>query len=72
MMVVSDEMIERRCRYRLARHGLRMHKVQGASGPYYYCYENGTDDTAPDSDTAYFTLDKLLDYCERLKEREAE
>ena len=68
--MVTDEMIERRCRNRLLRHGMRMHKVRGNSGPVYYLYEIGTDDSAPEDDYRYFTLNSLLDYCERLSENE--
>lgn len=53
--------IERRCRYRLAKHGMRFHKKAGA----YLVYQ--VDD--PD-ETKEYTLNQLTDYCERLSEKE--
>lgn len=71
---LTDADIERRCRYRLSRHGLRMKKVKGEQGPVYYLYEDGGDDTQPDDNDSYrwFDLHSLLDYCEELQEKEAE
>lgn len=68
--MVTDHNIERRCRYRLAKHGLKFHKIQGFTGPVYYIYEDGDDDSVPEDDNRFFTLDNLLDYCERLREDE--
>lgn len=75
MGILTDRDIERRCRYRLARHGLRMKKLEGNDGrPVYYLYEIGGDDSKPDEDDHYrwFSQDKLIDYCEELAEKEAE
>ena len=66
---LTNQDIERRCRYRLALHGLKMHKVKGSSEPVYYLYEAGADDTIPD-ESARFSLDKLKQYCEVLEERD--
>ncbi len=70
--MVTDKDIERRCRYRLAKHGLRVHKVAGNNGPIYYVYEDGADDSIPEDDRAFMRLEKLLDYCEELAEKEAD
>lgn len=70
--MVTDRDLERRCRYRLAKHGLRFHKVAGNAGPVYYVYEDGGDDTIPEDGAAFMTLNKLLAYCEELAEREAD
>ena len=59
--MLTDRDIERRCRYRLAKHGMRFHK----SGKCYLVYE--IDDP---EETAEYTLKALLDYCERLAEKE--
>ena len=61
--MLTDKDIERRCRYRLAKHGMRFHKL----GSYYQVYM--TDDP---EDTKEYTLKALLDYCERLAEKEHE
>ena len=72
--MLTDRDIERRCRYRLERNGLRMHKVEGNGEPAYYLYEIGGDDSRPEDDDPYrwFSLDKLLDYCEELAEKNDE
>lgn len=75
MGILTDREIERRCRYRLARHGLKMKKLTGDDGfPVYYLYENGGDDTKPDDKDSYrwFSQKKLIDYCEELAEKETE
>lgn len=70
--MLSDADIERRCRYRLSKHNLRFHKVIGENRPCYYIYEEGTDDSEPEFDSAYLSLDELLRYCEELAEKDAE
>lgn len=72
-MYFTDSMIERRCRYRLSMHGLRMHKRKTNDGEsYYYLYEHGQDDSPPEEDDRYFTLKRLIDYCEDLAEKDSE
>ena len=70
--MVTDRDIERRCRYRLAKRGLRFHKVAGDNGPVYFIYEEGGDDAIPQDENRFFTLDRLLDYCEELAEKDAQ
>ena len=59
--MLTDRDIERRCRYRLAKHGMRFHK----SGEGYFVYQVDNDE-----ETMEYTLKALLDYCERLAEKE--
>ena len=61
--MLTDRDIERRCRYRLAKHGMRFHKRDGG----YQVYM--VDD--PEEEKEY-TLKALLDFCERLAEKEAD
>ena len=70
--VLTDADIERRCRYRLSLHGLKMHKVKGDYGSAYYLYEDGDDDSEPEDDFRYMTLDQVYDYCGELAEKDAE
>lgn len=67
---LSDADIERRCRYRLEKHGMRMHKINSFDEPLYHLYYIGEDKRIPDDEASFFTLSKLLDYCERLAENE--
>ena len=71
MAFVTTRNLERRCRYRLALHNMRMHKVEGYCEPVYYLYEPGEDDSIPDDSNRFFTLDELVDYCGTLAEQEA-
>lgn len=68
--MLADHDIERKCRYRLERNGLRMHKVDGNNGPVYYLYKIGEEDTIPDETENYrwLSLAELLNYCEELEE----
>ena len=70
--MLTDHDIERRCRYHLAKHNLRFHKVPGSRGPVYYVYEIGADDSPPDEfeDFRYMDLDELLELTARLEEEE--
>lgn len=61
--MVTDRDIERRCRYRLAKHGMRFHKRDGA----YLVYMADN----PEEEKEY-TLKALQDYCERLAEKETD
>ena len=71
--MITDMNIEKRCRYRLARHGLRVHKMEGIREPIYYAYEVGGDDSPPDPETGhYMSLWNLLELAEYLAEKEAE
>ena len=68
--MITDTNIERRCRYRLARHGLRVHKVKSCYGPVFFaCYG---DDNPPEWQRHYMDLDGLLDFAEVLAEKDAE
>ena len=75
---LTDEDIERRCRYRLKRHGLRMHRRKNADGTtFYWLYEINGDDSEPDANNPleaqrFFTLKRLINYCETLQEKEAD
>lgn len=73
--MVTDYMIERRIRYRLERHGMKMRKCYDtATHKYsYFIYEIGGDDTRPDDSDSnrWFSLDELLNYCEELAEEES-
>lgn len=62
--------LERRCRYRLGKHGLRVHKVQGNAGPVYYAEEIGCN--VPERMRRYYDLDGLLVWAEELEEKEHE
>lgn len=61
--MLTDKDIERRCRYRLAKHGMRFHKQAGAY--LVYMVDNPKE-------TKEYTLKTLQDYCERLAEKEAD
>ena len=68
---LSDRDLERRCRYRLSLHGMKMRKVKGNSGQaVYYLYENGMDDSPPEYDSAYLILDQVVEYCGELEEQD--
>ncbi len=73
-MVITDRNFDRRCRRRLEKHGLRMHKENGENGPFYYLYEIGGDDSRPDDIESYrwMSADDLLNYCGELEQQEAE
>ena len=69
--MLTDIQIERRCRYRLSRHNLRVHKVAGNHGPLYFAYEIDGDDSPPDREFGrYMSLWGLLNFAEELAERE--
>ena len=68
--MITDKQIERRCRYRLEKHGLRAHKINSLGEPLYHVYYIGEDERIPDDEASFFTLRRLQDYCERLAERE--
>lgn len=69
--MLTDKNIERRIRYRLRKHGMKMHKVNDHGRVIYQILEIGEDpkDHA-DDDYGWFTLDKALDYAEELAEKE--
>ena len=67
--MVTNHQIERRCRYLLSKHCLRVHKVQGNRGPVYYAYEVGDDDP-PEWMRHYMDIDGLLDFAEEIAEKE--
>ncbi len=65
---LSERDLERRCRYRLSLHGMKMRKVKGNNDQaVYYLFENGTDDSPPEYDSAYLVLDQVAEYCEELE-----
>ena len=69
--ILSERDLERRCRYRLSLHGLKMRKVKGNNErAVYYLYENGMDDSPPEYDSSYLTLDQVSEYCEELEEQD--
>ena len=71
--MLNNKNIERQCRYRLARHNLKVHKLKGSNGQVYYAYEIGEDDSPPNEVTGrYMNLSKLIEFAEKLKEKEAE
>ena len=73
--MTDERTIERRARYRLWRHGLRLHKQHNDRGePVYYFSEIGGDQSAPADDDFYrwHSLKRLLDYVEELAEKDAE
>lgn len=73
MQYLTDAAIERRIRYRLNRHNMRMHKIDGFNGPVYYFYTIGEDDSVPDDNEGrFFTLMQAAEYCEELEQKEAE
>ena len=68
--MITDKNVERRCRYRLARHGLKVHKVKECCGPVFFaCYD---DDDPPEWQRHYMDLYELLDFAEVLAEKDAE
>ncbi len=69
--MITNEVIERRCRYRLAQHGLRFHKSRGNTGAVYYIYESGEEDSVPEEDCRFLDLEQLLAFCEELQEKTA-
>lgn len=72
MLIDCD--IERRCRYRLRLHGMRLRKERDSYGRPIYYIINETDDERPDDDDTYrwLSLDRVLKYCEELAEKDAE
>ena len=71
--ILSDLDIERRCRYRLGLHGLRLHKERDDYGRYWYYISKSRDDERPeDNSMRWMKLDGLLNYCERLEEKDRE
>ena len=74
-MYTTTDVIEHRARYRLKRHGLRLHKQHNDRGePMYYISEIGGDQSAPADDDFYrwHSLNRLLDYVEELAAQDAE
>lgn len=68
---LSERDLERRCRYRLSLHNTKMRKIKGDNGQsVYYLFEDGFDDSPPEYDSAYLTLDQIMDYCEELEEQD--
>lgn len=69
----TDYNAERRCRYRLAKHGLKLHKKYSRQAKEYYfaIYENGDSvrDIPADS---YMKLVYVVDYCFKLELSERE
>ena len=67
--MLTDLNIERQCRYRLAKHGLKVHNLQGSYGPVYYaCY---ADDDPPEWQRHLMDLDGLQEFAEVLAEKDA-
>lgn len=68
--MVTDVQIERRCRYRLDKHGMKLHKEKNEYGqPVYYITSWEYPDRPDDDDTrSWLSLDQVLNYCEELKE----
>ena len=60
--MLTDKDIERRCRYRLARHGLRFHKQKDGG---YLVY-----DIKDPEKTKWYHLNGLISFCETLAEKE--
>lgn len=71
--MITNENIERRIRYRLKKHGLKMHKVNNYGNVWYQVLEIDDDPKEhADDEHGWFTLDKLLEYAEELAEKEHE
>ena len=74
--MVTDYLIERRIRYRLERHGMKMHKCYDTAThkTSFFIFEIGGDDTRPadDEQHRWFSLEELNNYCEELEEKEKE
>lgn len=72
--MISDETLERRCRYRLGLRGWKLHKEQRNNGSVYYItdgVEFGHDERPDDNEPhRWFTLDELVAYCEELAEKD--
>lgn len=71
--MITDANIERRIRYRLKKHGMKLHKVNNFGNVWYQVLEIDEDpkDHA-DDEHGWFTLEKLLEYAEELAEKEHE
>ena len=68
---LSERDLERRCRYRLSLHNMKMRKVKGNNGQaVYYLFENGLDDSPPENDSGYLILSEVMEYCEELEEQD--
>ncbi len=65
----SDTEIERKCRYRLAKHNLRARKYKG---PYEMRYVVYAENTEPEDSNADYDLKGLIGFCEQLQEKEAD
>lgn len=68
-----DERIERRCRYRLDKHGMKLHKERNERGEAVYYLTDEINTERPDDDDGYrwLTLSELLEYCEELAEKDS-
>ena len=62
---------ENRCRDILIRHGWKLHTTTAATGEkVYYLTAAGMPYTQPGAATLFYSLNGLLDYCDRLKRLE--
>lgn len=72
--MLTDTQIERRCRYRLAVHGMKLRKAKNDYGTtvYYIVDDFNTDRPEDDDPYRWMNLDMLSCYCTKLAERDAE
>ena len=68
----TDYLIERRCRYRLAKHSMKMHKKGNIRNCFYYAVYDEGDAIRDISDEAYRKLDSVAEYCGKLELQEKE
>lgn len=68
----TDYNAERRCRYRLAKHGLRLHKICNKQGDNYFAIFNDGENIRGILDDSYRKLDSVIEYCSKLELRERE
>lgn len=71
--MITENKIERRCRYRLRLHGMKMHKtLNDLNTPVYYVIEEYLDEWPKYSEDkgSWYNLDGLRVLCEELQEKD--
>ena len=73
MKTSAEYRAERRCRYCLAKHGLRLHKKYSRQAKeYYYAIYKDSDSVRDIPVDSYMKLVYVVDYCSDLELRERE
>lgn len=72
--MVTDEIIERRFRYRLNKHGMKLHKEVNAWGKPWYYITDEDDQERPDDDdqNRWLSFSEVESFVEKLAQEDAE